>query len=191
MSPAPARSSQPLAASPSPPARTGHSASPPWAAPKYCKTMWEGKKSMSSRYNFYLRWLIKYKKETKKSERLYFWSYFNFNSLLAVASLISLPLISPQVYLQVKYRSLCMLRTCSLNWVKLEATVMPKGFIKVLKNNQPSLPNLSPIRLHKDLADVLFKHSHHALSDAVLKINQIWETLQSTKLPGTGEWKHQ
>lgn len=71
-----------------------------------------------------------------------------------------------------------MLRTCSLNWVKLEATVMPKGFIRILKNNQQSFPNLSPIRLHKDLADVLFKYRHNTLSTAVLKISQTWETLQ-------------
>lgn len=57
--------------------------------------------------------------------------------------------------------------------MKLEAAVMPKGFIKVLKNNQQSLPSLSSIRLHKDLADVLFKHRHHTLSNAVIKINQI------------------
>lgn len=85
-----------------------------------------------------------------------------------------------------------MLRTCSLNWVKLEAAVMPKGFIKVLKNNQQSLPSLSPVRLHKDLADVLFEHKHHTLSNAVIKINQIWETLWNTGLPHTGSWrKHQ
>lgn len=37
----------------------------------------------------------------KKSHRLFVLLYFSFNSLLAVTSLISLPLISPQVYLQV------------------------------------------------------------------------------------------
>lgn len=41
------------------------------------------------------------KKNTKQSDRLWVLLYFSFNSLLAVASLISLPLISPQVYLQV------------------------------------------------------------------------------------------
>ena len=54
--------------------------------------------------------------------------------------------------------------------MKLEATIMPKGFINILKNNQQSLPNLTSVRLHKDLADVLFKHRHNTLSNAVLKI---------------------
>lgn len=56
--------------------------------------------------------------------------------------------------------------------MKLEATVMPKGFIRILKSNQQSFPNLSPIRLHKDLADVLFKRRHSTLSNVVLKISQ-------------------
>jgi len=47
---------------------------------------------------------------------------------------------------------------------------MPKGFIRILKNNQQSFPNLFPIRLHKDLTNVLFKHRHNTLSTAVLKI---------------------
>lgn len=76
-----------------------------------------------------------------------------------------------------------MLRTCSLNWVKLEATVMPEGFIRILESNQKSFPNLSPIRLHKDSADILFKCRITTLSTAVLKISQTWKTSQVQNLP--------
>lgn len=79
-----------------------------------------------------------------------------------------------------------MLRTCSLNWVKLEATVMPEGFIRILENNQQSFPNLSPIRFHKDSADVLFKCRLTTLSTAVLKISQTWKTSQVQGLPSQG-----
>lgn len=59
---------------------------------------------------------------------------------------------------------------------------MPKGFIRILKNNQQSFPTVSTIRLHKDLADVLFKRGHNTLSTAVPNISQTWETLQAQGL---------